>query len=104
MTTALLIAALIVALAGHLWLLDRRDRRDREERQTLLQRIQAPQAAVYEHHAGLAPAPEPATGGGMPMSDEEIADMQARRVPDEASELQRIIAQMEAVENGSAQT
>lgn len=96
-----LTAALIVVIAGFLWLLDRKDSRDREERAVLLQRIQAPQAAIHEHHAAIV-SPEP-VGSALPMSDEEIAEMQARHAPDGASELAAIIARMEAVENGSAQ-
>lgn len=104
MTLALLIGLFAVILA-FLVLLDRRDTRaareraaDREELQTLLQRIQAPHAAVHEHHATVAPA-EP-QGSTLPMTDEEVADLQNRQVP---SELAAIIAKMEAVENGSAQ-
>jgi hypothetical protein len=100
--TFALIGALVLVNAGWLVVLDRRDTRDRAERQMLLQRIQAPQAAVHEHHHAAVP-PAPAAGSGLPMSDEEVADLQNRLVPDGGSELARIIAQMEAVENGSAQ-
>jgi hypothetical protein len=100
--TFALISALVLVNAGWLVVLDRRDTRDRAERQMLLQRIQAPQAAVHEHHHAAAP-PAPAAGSGLPMSDEQVADLQNRLVPDGGSELARIIAQMEAVENGSAQ-
>lgn len=96
--TIALTAALLLTLAGFLVFLDRRDARDREERSVLLQRIQAPQAAVHEHHTAIVP-PEPAASP-LPMSDEEIADLQARTMPDGASDLARIIAQMEAAENG----
>lgn len=108
MTLALLIGLFAVIFA-FLVLLDRRDERavreraaDREELQVLLQRIQAPHAAVHEHH-GAVTAPEPVQASSLPMSDEEVADLQNRHAPDGASELARIIAQMEAVENGSAQ-
>jgi hypothetical protein len=73
--TIALTAALILAVAGFLVLLDRRDVRDRAERQILLQRIQAPDAAVYEHAAAQqAPDPEP-----FPMSDEQLAEEEERR-------------------------
>jgi hypothetical protein len=101
MTLALLIAALILTLAGFLVLLDRRDSRDRIERAKWLQRIQNPQAAVHEHHQAVTP-PDPATSP-LPMSDHEIASMEGGQVPDSQTELQRIIARMEAVENGTAQ-
>lgn len=81
MTIALLIAALILAIAGFLILLDRNASRarlereaERTERQVLLQRIQAPEAAVYEHAALDLPAdPEP-----FPMSDEQLAEQEER--------------------------
>jgi hypothetical protein len=98
MTLALLIAALILTLAGFLVLLDRRDTRDRAERQMLLQRIQNPQAAVHEHHQAVTPPDPPASP--LPMSDEEMAEMMDGRIP---SDLAAAIAKIEAVENGSAQ-
>lgn len=74
MTVALAVC-LILAVAGFLVLLDRKDQRDREERQVLLQRIQAPDAAVYEHATqGLPEDREP-----FPMSDEQIAEDEERR-------------------------
>lgn len=96
-----LTAALILTLAGFLLLLDRRDNRDRAERASWLQRIQAPHAAVYEHHAAVTP-PEPAVSP-LPMTDEEMAEMQAQHVPDGATELAQLIARMEAAENGAGQ-
>jgi hypothetical protein len=80
--TVALIAALIVTVAGFLVLLDRRDARlteerdrDREERQVLLQRIQAPESATYEHAVQqMPPDPEP-----YPMSDEQLAEAEERR-------------------------
>lgn len=96
--TITLTAALILTLAGFLILLDRRDTRDREERAVLLQRIQAPQAAVYEHHAAITPPEEPMSP--LPMSDHEMAAMQSA---ENGSELAAIIARMEAVENGHLQ-
>jgi hypothetical protein len=99
--TIALTAALILTLTGFLWLLDRRDKRDRTERASWLQRIQNPQAAVHEHHAQVTP-PAPAASP-LPMTDEEIAEMQANRIPDGQSELAQIIARMEAAENGTAQ-
>lgn len=102
MTIAFL-AALVAVNIAYLVLLDRRDTRDRAERAALHQRFQAPQAAIYEHHAAVTPAGPESPAGGMPMSDEEIALMQAREVPDEGGELARIIARMEAAENGTVQ-
>lgn len=99
--TALLLAALIAVNVAYLWLLDRRDSRDRAERASWLQRIQAPQAAVYEHHAAVTP-PEPAATP-FPMSDEELADLEARRVPDGQEPWHAVIARMEAAANGSEQ-
>lgn len=80
--TIALTAALILTVAGFLVLLDRRDARgklerdaDREERQTLLQRIQAPESATYEHAAQQLPA----EGDPFPMSDEQLAEEEERR-------------------------
>jgi hypothetical protein len=75
----LIIVGLIAA--GFLVLLDRKDARaktereaERVERQVLLQRIQAPDAAVYEHATRDLPAdPEP-----FPMSDEQLAEQEER--------------------------
>ena len=103
-----LLIALVASIVAFAWLLDRALERakrerdaDREERQTLLQRIQAPQAAVHEHHAQVVPL-EP-VASALPMTDEEIAELQNRMAPDGASELARLIAEMEAVENGTSQ-
>jgi hypothetical protein len=41
--------ALLAVIVSFAWLLDRRDARERAERAELLQRIQAPHAAVAEH-------------------------------------------------------
>lgn len=101
MTLALLIALVVMSVAfpvALFVLLDRRDARDRVERASWLQRIQNPQAAVAEHHAALTP-PEPAPNP-FPMSDEEMAEMEAQRVPDS---IQALIARMEAAENGTVQ-
>lgn len=87
--TLVLIAALVAVSIAHICLLDRKDKRERTERAELLQRIQAPRAAVAEHHAVTAP-PQPESDG-LPMSDQQIADLQER---------DRIISWMEAVENG----
>lgn len=94
----MLIVALLLTVAGHLWLSDRRDKRDRAERASWLQRIQAPHAAVYEHHASVT-TPEPPVSP-LPMSDEEMAEMQA---PGSYESVEAIIARMEAAENGTAQ-
>lgn len=93
---------LATVIAGFLLLLDRRDERAQRERATLLQRALAPHAAAAEHHATVMP-PTEQSGSLMPMSDEEIAQMQARQIPDEQTELQRYIAQIEAIENGTVQ-
>lgn len=69
--TIALLTGLILVNAGFLVLLDRRDSRDRDERSVLLQRIQAPEQAVYEHAVT-----EHAEGSGLPMSDEQVAQMQ----------------------------
>lgn len=93
-----LLASLVVAC---LLVLDRHDRRHQEERAqhraelaALLQRIQAPQAAVAEYHATVTPASGPANA--MPMSDHEMAAAE----DDLSPETRRLIAAMEAVENG----
>lgn len=91
-----LIVALVAINFGYLIAGDRKDKRvhdDREreysERADLLQRIQAPQAAVIAHHAAaVPPAPD---GDGMPMTDEEIAERQAHA---------DAISLIESVENG----
>ena len=69
-----LLAALVAMNIAYLVLLDRKDRRDRAERATLLQRIQAPDAAVYEH----AHATFPQDSSSLPLSDEEIAEREER--------------------------
>jgi hypothetical protein len=95
---SLLLIALIVA--GFLIAQDRRDRRERAERADLLQRIQAPQAAIHQHHHRTDAPAEP--GSGLPMTDTEIAEMQGG-VPDVDDETRKLIAHIEAMENGSAQ-
>jgi hypothetical protein len=98
-----LLAAANLAIPVGLFVFLRQDRAaEREERQVWLQRIQDPRAAVHEHHQKAAPAAEVPVSA-LPMSDEEIALMQNTSVPDGESELARIIARMEAVENGSVQ-
>lgn len=79
--TYALIAALIAQTALIAWLLNRFDARshlerdaERDERQALLQRIQAPEAAVYEHATRGAPEDQ----GAYPMSDEQLAEQQER--------------------------
>lgn len=69
-----LLIALVAVNVAYLVLLDRRDTRDVAERAVLLQRIQAPEAAVYEHATRDLPAdPEP-----FPMSDEQLAEQEER--------------------------
>jgi hypothetical protein len=87
--TAALIVALVMINVGYLILLDRRDTREHAERGGLLQRIQAPAAAVAAHHvAQTGPVVE---GDGLPMTDEEIAQQQ---------EAARVVSLIENVENG----
>jgi HD superfamily phosphodiesterase len=93
----ILIAAIVAAF---LVASDRRDRRERAERAELLQRIQAPHAAVAEHHHAVDPPVDP--GSGLPMTDAEVAELQGNRV-DVPEELRKWIAQVEAIENGTAQ-
>jgi hypothetical protein len=95
---SLLLIALVVA--GFLVAQDRRDRRERLERADLLQRIQAPQAAIHQHHHRADAPAEP--GWGLPMTDTEIAQMQGG-IPDQDAERENVIAWMESIENGSAQ-
>lgn len=102
-----LLAALIAQTVLMFWLLDRQGKRaaaeraqDRSERAELLQRIQAPHAAVAEHYHRADP---PEAGSSLPMTDAEIADQERGQVPDVDVERARIIAQMEAIENGTAQ-
>lgn len=79
--TLALTAGLILTVAAFLFLLDRRDARDkteraaeREERQTLLQRIQAPEAAIVDYSMRDLPSdPSP-----FPQSDEQIAEQEER--------------------------
>lgn len=93
--TYALIAALITQSALIVWLLDRKDSRQLEEReasreelQVLLQRIQAPQAAVIEHSTrDYEPDDEP-----FPMSDEQLAEQEERA---------RVLAFIERHENGA---
>jgi hypothetical protein len=94
----ILIAAIVAAF---LIASDRRDRRERAERAELLQRIQAPHAAVAEHHHAVDPPVDP--GSGLPMTDAEIAELQRARVPDVDEETRKWIEQVEAIENGTAQ-
>lgn len=82
-----LLTALVAVNVAYLVLLDRRDTRDRSERATLLQRIQAPEAAVYEHAAPMLP-PDPE---GIPMNDEQLAEMEERA---------RVLSFIERHENG----
>jgi hypothetical protein len=93
--------ALVATIAAFAWLLDRRDRRERVERAELLQRIQAPHAAVAEHHHAVDPPVDP--GSGLPMTDTEIAELQRARPADVDEETRKWIAQVEAIENGTAQ-
>jgi hypothetical protein len=93
--------ALVATIAAFAWLLDRRDQRGRAERAELLQRIQAPHAAVAEHHYRADPPVDP--GSGLPMTDTEIAELEGNRVPDVGEETRKWIAQVEAIENGTAQ-
>lgn len=79
--TVLMAVALIASIAGFLALLDRNAARakaereaERAERQVLLQRIQAPEAAVYEH----ATQHQPSDSEPFPMSDEQIAEQEER--------------------------
>jgi hypothetical protein len=86
--TLILVAALVAVVIADKFFSDRRDKRERSERADLLQRIQAPQAAVTAHHAA-ATGPV-AVNDGLPMSDEEIAEQQER---------DRMISWLEAAEN-----
>ena len=101
----LFIASLVliaVIVAGFLIATDRRDRREREERAELLQRIQAPQAAIAEHYHRALQQTEPIDG--LPMTDHEMAGLEGRISPTDAeAERQRMIAWIEARENGTAQ-
>lgn len=54
----LLLAALLVVNTGYLIVLDRKDRRFDAQVNRLLQRIQAPEQAVVEHSARVAPERE----------------------------------------------
>lgn len=92
-----LIAAIVAAF---LVAADRRDRRERVERAVLLQRIQAPHAAVHEHHYR---AQEPVeSGSGLPMTDGEMAGLEGG-IPDPDVARQKAIAWLEAMEDGTAQ-
>jgi hypothetical protein len=51
--------ALLAVIGAFAWLLDRRDARAQAERAELLQRIQAPHAAVAEHYHRADPPTEP---------------------------------------------
>jgi hypothetical protein len=94
--TIALTAALILTVTGFLVLLDRRDARaklerdsDRQERQVLLQRIQAPAAAVYEHSASQLPD----DSSPYPLTDEELAEQEERA---------RVLQFIERHENGAS--
>lgn len=91
--TIALIAALITVCVARDVFSDRRDRRERAERADLLQRIQAPHAAVVEHHAPYVSEPE--LDRVEPLSDDELAE---RRIAER--EALSLIEYMEAVENG----
>lgn len=76
--TYALTAALVASWFACLWALDRRDKRaalereaDRAERQTLLQRIQAPEAAVMQHASEHA-------GTDETLPDEDLLDEETR--------------------------
>ena len=95
MTIALL-AALVAVNIAYLVLMDRNDVRaqterdaNREERQTLLQRIQAPEAAVYEH----ATRDLPDDSSPYPLTDEELAEQEERA---------RVLQFIEQHENGAS--
>jgi hypothetical protein len=96
---SLILIATIVA--AFLTASDRRDRRECAERAELLQRIQAPHAAVSEHHHRAEAPVDP--GSGLPMSDTQIAELEGNRVPNVDEETRKWIAQVEAIENGTAQ-
>jgi hypothetical protein len=98
---SLILIALVVT--GFLVVLDRRDARAQSERAGLLQRIQAPQAAIAAHHQAVTPVPVEA-GSGMPMSDAEIAEAASGQpIATQEQQKERLIAWMEAVENGAVQ-
>lgn len=67
---------LLVALAfvnfAFLWHLERKDRRFDDSISRLLQRIQAPGQAVYENTV------VPADGASLPLSDEQLIELQER--------------------------
>lgn len=103
----MLIASLatnIIMVVAFVWLLNQHGKRAAAsevlahgERATLMQRVQAPHAAVAEHHV-RATEPVPPAGSGLPMSDEEMAEAQQIRTSDE--EAAKWIAAVEAMENG----
>ena len=84
-----LLSALVAVNIAYLVLMDRKDARDREERQTLLQRIQAPEAAVYEH----ATRDLPDDSSPYPLTDEELAEQEERA---------RVLQFIEQHENGAS--
>lgn len=85
-----LLVGLVLVNVGYLVLLDRRDKRDSIERANLLQRIQAPEAAVVQHQIeNYGPAE-----AVYPLSDRESAEREAM------DQLHRQITEMEAAENG----
>lgn len=78
-----LVGALVLVVVSLVVLADRKDARchqereaDRAERAVLLQRIQAPEAAVYEHATRYDHEPDE---DGMPMTDRMVADEESRR-------------------------
>lgn len=83
--TLSLLAALVAVNVAYLLLLDRKDKRDRDERQVLLQRIQAPEAAVYEHATRNSDEPE----DGMPMTDQMVADDEARQALERLQQMEQ---------------
>lgn len=54
----ILVTALVAVNIAYLFLLDRRDRRHDSQVNRLLQRVQAPEQAVLEHAAHVAPERE----------------------------------------------
>lgn len=94
--TFVLLAALVAVNVAYLMYLDRNDKRAHAERADLLQRIQAPQAAVAQHHQQQAPPRrEPDPREGLPASDEDLGLLD--------DDTRRHIAMLEAIENGTHQ-
>jgi len=67
--TIALTAALIIAIAGFLILLDRKDARDNAQLARLLVHIQAPEVAVAQHAAEHAGPDDPT-----PVTDDELEE------------------------------